>query len=310
MIVGVSGYLFMKKKNTAKKEVYIFTEVTPKLADISSQVSSLGIVQPQNRIEVKPTISGRIEKIMVVEGQTVYAGQILAYMSSTERASLLDAAKAKGSKTVSYWEDIYKPIPLIAPISGVVIVRSFEPGQMVSLADAVIVISDKLIIKAQVDETDIGKVKEGQKAKVILDAYADQTIVGRITHISYESKTYNNVTVYEVSVILQKIPTFVRSGMSANVNIITKTKKNILTLPLNAVDEIRGKKFVLLKKDKEQGKSFVKTGIQDEEKIEIIKGISDKDVVLIKEKKYELSNKKTSNSPFVVQRPGRNTKKK
>src|SRR3990167_8328140 len=64
--------------------------------DIETVVLTTGGVEPQNRVEVKPPIGGRIEDILVREGASVRRGQIVAWMSSTERAALLDAARLKG----------------------------------------------------------------------------------------------------------------------------------------------------------------------------------------------------------------------
>src|SRR3990167_307221 len=117
--------------------------------DIETVVLTTGGVEPQNRVEVKPPIGGRIEDILVREGASVRRGQIVAWMSSTERAALLDAARMKGPEEVARWSELYKPAPLVSPIDGAVIARSVEPGQSVTSADPVVVLSDRLIVKAQ-----------------------------------------------------------------------------------------------------------------------------------------------------------------
>lgn len=91
------------------------------------------------------------------------------------------------------------------------IVRAVEPGQTVTSVDAVIVLSDRLIVKAQVDETDIGRVKTGQKATVSLDAYPREEIGADVDHISYESKLVNNVTTYEVDILPGEVPAVFRT---------------------------------------------------------------------------------------------------
>ena len=137
-------------------------EVNPATGGIQTIITATATVQPQNRLEIKPPINGRIDKILVEEGEKVKIGQTLAWMSSTERAALLDAARARGPDEMKYWEDVYKPTPLIAPIDGDVIVSKDEPGQTVTSSDVVVVLSDQLIVQAHVDETDIGKIKVGQ----------------------------------------------------------------------------------------------------------------------------------------------------
>src|SRR5262245_5012268 len=79
------------------------------LGSISETVEATGEVMPLNRVEIKPPIAGRIEKLLMDEGDRVRAGEILAWMSSTDRASIIDAARAKGPDEVKKWQDTYKP---------------------------------------------------------------------------------------------------------------------------------------------------------------------------------------------------------
>lgn len=182
--------------------------IHPRIGDIDIFVSTTGTVLPKNRLEVKPPVNGRIEQVLVQEGQKINAGDTIAVMSSTERAALLDAARGQGEEKLKYWQEVYKPIPLVAPINGEVIVGTIQPGQAVTTNDPVIVLSDRLIVRAQVDETDIGKIKPGQKAVVSLDAYPETKINAIVDHIYYESKTFNNVTIYEVDLLPDTIPFF------------------------------------------------------------------------------------------------------
>ena len=151
--------------------------------DLAAFIPSTGVVTPRNRLEIKPPVSGRIEEVLVEKGERVRKGQILAWISSSDRAALLDAARSKGPAETKYWEEVYKPAPIIAPIDGFIIVRNVEPGQSFSVSDAVLVMADKLIVKAQVDETDIGKIRVGQKADIVLDAYPDEKTAAAVESI-------------------------------------------------------------------------------------------------------------------------------
>lgn len=274
--------------------------ITPAYGSIQTSISTTGTVQPQNRLEIKPPIGGRIEKILVREGERVKIGQILALMSSTERATLLDAAYSQGEEAIKYWGDVYKPTPLIAPIEGEVIVRVVEPGQTITSADAVIVLSDRLIVKALVDETDIGKVKLGQAATVSLDAYPQINSNGKVDHISYESTIVNNVIIYEVDILTDKVPDVFRSGMSANVVITEKSKDDILLLPLEAIKYGKEGSFVLLSQGRGKGavERKVELGISDGQKVEIISGLGPEDKIIVKRQKYMPSKKTGGSNPF------------
>ena len=284
LVAGAAG-LGARQWVVKKEKAPSFETVEVRRGALRVTILSTGVVQPQNRLEIKPPIAGRAEKVLAREGMAVRKGQILAWMSSTERAALLDAARAKGPEELAHWEDLYKPTPLIAPLDGVVISRDVEPGQTVTAQDSVLIMSDRLIIKAQVDETDIARVRPGQTAEVMLDAYPEEAVPGRVSHIAFEAKTVNNVTIYEVDVTPERVPSFMRSGMTANINFLVAEKRGVLMLPAEAVREgDEGHSRVLVPNPQGEGRPdrrAVVTGLTDGRKVEIVEGVDEGDKVLI-----------------------------
>jgi len=299
-VVLTAGVFLFLKFNPKTESAEVFKEIKPILGSIQSVISTTGLVLPKNRIEIKPPVSGRVESISVKEGDKVKDGQVLGLMSSTERAALLDAAQGQGQEQLKYWQEAYKPITLLAPIEGEVIVATVQPGQIVTTADAVVVLSDQLIVRAQVDETDIGRVKLDQKAEVTLDAYPDTKINARVEHIYYESKTVNNVTIYEVDLIPENVPVFFRSGMNATINFQESSKPDALTLPLEAIHREKNENYVLVKDavGGEPVKRLVKLGLSDDKSVEIISGITANDQVIDKSKKAVASKENKGSNPF------------
>jgi macrolide-specific efflux system membrane fusion protein len=301
LVISVFVAINIKGKSSNNE---IIKEINPAIGTIQIIVSTTGTVLPKNRLEVKPPVSGRVESIEVREGDNVKTGQILAWMSSTERAALLDAARGQGEAALKYWQEVYKAIPLLSPIGGEVIVATTQPGQTVTTTDAVIVLSDHLITRAQVDETDIGKIKNGQAANITLDAYPDTKIKGTVEHIYYESKTVNNVTIYEVDVIPDEVLSFFRSGMNATVDFITQSKDNALLIPMEALHKEKEENFVYLKQDnaKEPLKKRVTLGISNDKNVEVISGINKDDRIIITTKKYVLPQSNSGTNPFLPAR--------
>jgi macrolide-specific efflux system membrane fusion protein len=311
IVLAIAGgaWWYYSSKSAATSVAEKFRELKPETKDISVVVSTTGVVQPQKRIEIKPPLNGRMEKILVNEGQMVRAGQILAWISSAERAALLDSALAKGKESVAYWEEVYKPIPLVSPIAGEVIVRAVEPGQSILSSTAVLTISDRLIIKAQVDETDIGKVKLGQTAEISLDAYPEIKVKATVDRIDFESTVISNVTLYQVDLKPRYIPEVFRSGMSATVKIIQESRSNVLQIPQEAVKQREGKSFVLVKN--EEGKPrprTIETGLNDGQNVEVISGLTEEDIVVIRTSNGTNGNsnrRSTGSNPFMPMRGGR-----
>jgi len=279
----------------------VVKEARPTMGSIRTFISSTGTILPKNRLEIKPPVNGRIECILVKEGDDVKIGDILAWMSSTERAALLDAARGKGEQDFSYWETAYKPIPLIASIDGEVIVEKIQPGQTVTTSDPVVVLSDRLIVRAQVDETDIGKVSLNKKAIISIDAYPDTKINSIVEHIYYESKTVNNVTIYEVDLAPEEIPKFFRSGMNASIDFIDQSSDNALLIPAEAVYKEKNVSYVLVKQggDVQPFRAVVKLGISDDKNIEVLSGVTKDDIVIIKSKMYSIPKNTRGKNPFM-----------
>ena len=272
------------KKSSGKSNAQKTTEIIPYMGSLRIAVSTTGTIAPKNRLEIIPPMGGRIENILVKEGDYVRLGQVLILMSSSERAALIDNARLQGAQTLRYWQDTYKPIQIVAQIQGTVIVRSAEPGQNVTNSSVVLVISDRLIIKAQVDETDIGKVVIGQRAETSLDSHPEILVGGRVSHIYYESTVVNNVTVYYVEIMPDTVPPEFRSGMSATVDIIQSEKKDILIVPQESISVENDQTYSVLVKTGVKSapkKRQVTIGMVTNDSVEITGGITADDTLIV-----------------------------
>lgn len=294
---GVAGRRYYNKP-----EAPSFSTVEVKKSSIEVVVTATGGVQAQNRLEIKPPIGGRIEEILVKEGEHVPKRKILAWMSSTERVAMVDTASARGEKERKKWEAMYRPTPILAPLTGILILKNVEPGQTVAATDVVMVMSDHLIVRADVDETDIGRVKVGQAATLTLDAYPKSSISGHVDHIAFDAKTANNVTVYQVDILPDSVPDFMRSGMTANVGFDIERRDDVLVIPQEAVSINKdGESFV-----KVPGDGFnappkdvvVKTGLSDGRRVEITSGLEEGAQVLIQKLNSGDRKSKTGTNPF------------
>lgn len=292
VLLSAFGAYKLWKKNQKAEDVY--REVKVDRGDIGISVTATGTVQPQNRLEIKPPISGRVETVLVQEGETVKRGQILAWMSSTERAALLDSARAEGKGEVKRWEELYKATPVIAPINGTIIQRAVESGQSFTNVDAILVMSDRLTVQAQVDETDLAQIKLKQPAELILDAYSQESFPGTVAQIAYEAKLVNNVTTYIVYVVPDKTPDFMRSGMTANVIFNIEKKEDVLRIPNEVIKTQDNKTSVLVKvPGKPPLTQEVQLGLSDGKFTEVISGLEGKETLLVRE--LNLAEEKSNN---------------
>ncbi len=274
--------------------------ITPLRMTLTQTLTTTGVVTPRNRLEIRPPVAGRVEQMLVAEGQQVQKGDPLATLSSTDRATLIDAAQGQGAEELAYWEEVYKPIQLVSPMEATVIVATLQPGQVVASTDAIVVLSDQLIVRAQVDETDISSICEGQRAIVTLDAFPKAGVEAAVSHIYYESTVASNVTVYKVDLLPVDAPDFFRSGMNAQIAFETLSKEGALTLPLEAVELASDPATVTLLDEKGKPQVVgVQTGIITNDRVEILQGLSENSRVVSRSRQLNLNPESGGKNPFM-----------
>jgi len=185
---------------------------------------------------------------------------------------------------------------VLAPSSGTIIEKQVEVGEMVESSESysggtvLINIADlsKMIIVSEINEIDIGKIKEGGEVDITIDAYPDEEYKGKIIHIAPMAKIgENNIRVFNVKISIDNLGTELRPGMSANVTIKGKSKKDIKTVPIQAIftDELGNNVVYKLVSDTTYVPKIVKTGINDLQKVEIIEGVALGDTISLTEKR-------------------------
>jgi HlyD family secretion protein len=128
-----------------------------------------------------------------------------------------------------------------SPIDGVVITRSVNVGQTVAASFQAPVLFKvatdltKMRVECSVDETDIGKVKEGQKCRFTVSAFPNETFSGVVTQVRYSPETVQNVVTYTTVVNAENPEMKLRPGMTATVSIVVGEAKAVLKIPNSAL---------------------------------------------------------------------------
>ncbi|MCB9018424.1 MAG: efflux RND transporter periplasmic adaptor subunit [Prevotellaceae bacterium] len=231
---------------------------------------------------------------------------------------------------------------IYSPIDGVVISRSVDEGQTVAASFSTptlfTIANDltKMQVVANVDEADIGQVKEGLRVSFTVDAYPEDTFTGMVTQVRLEATTNSNVVTYEVIVNAPNPDLKLKPGLTANINIYTFEMNNVLTLPNKAFrfvmdstllppnmdiqrlpEGIKGKTLWVLDRDKAIQKQ-VTIGVTNGTRTEIKSGLNKGDRVIVSS--MELNEMdgdfpkemgaQGEKSPFMPQRPGGGNKRK
>lgn len=236
--------------------------------------------------------------------------------------SALDAAEANAAIAVAELKqqqaDLQKST-IYAPIDGIVLTRSVDPGQTVASslqAPVLFVIAAdlrKMELKAAVDEADIGGVEAGQKARFTVDAFPGRTFNADIRDIAYASVTTDGVVTYDARLEVDNAEMLLRPGMTATVEIVTREASDVLTVPSAAfrfrppavqenagwslerlfspprmmrssrsarTERTDGSRPLYVLKDGQPEMVYVKTGATDADRTEIISGVAAGDQVI------------------------------
>jgi RND family efflux transporter MFP subunit len=173
---------------------------------------------------------------------------------------------------------------ITAPIGGIVASVATQEGETVAAslaAPTFVTLVDlaRLEVWAYVDETDIGRIAKGQRARFTVDTYPDHEFEGRVTAVYPQAEIRDNVVNYVTVVTFDPPPDrTLRPEMTTTVRIAIDTRENVLAVPRRAVRRERGRTFVLTPAGE---KRWVTVGSRDETDTEIVDGLGEGDEVLL-----------------------------
>ena len=188
-------------------------------------------------------------------------------------------------------EERLEETEIFAPITGVIIEKLVEEGQIIAsgisnvnggTALATIADMSRLFIIADIDETDIGSIKIGHKVTITADAFSDRKFKGLVKRIAPQGLVENSITIFKVKIeVLGKGRKILKPMMSANIDIVTEHVENtVFTSRAGIRDGEQGKFAMVLKEDKPE-KIAVQTGIRNPIHVQIVSGLIPGDQVIL-----------------------------
>ena len=163
-----------------------------------------------------------------------YENAKLTYDKATQTVRVQQQAVQEAQTNLGY-------ATITAPIDGVVLAKKVEEGQTVASSmttPTLFIIAQDLTdmrVIADIDEADIGGVKEGQRVSFTVDAFPDDTFEGEVTQVRQQATTTSNVVTYAVVISARNDDLKLKPGLTANVTIYTMEKKDVLSVPTKAL---------------------------------------------------------------------------
>jgi HlyD family secretion protein len=214
----------------------------------------------------------------------------VAQANVTLRRAQLASTRAQltaAELTVQEAETRLKETKIYAPMDGTVLDIAVEKGTLVSSAltnvsggSVVMTLADlaNLHIVGAVDEAQIGRVAPGQRVDIRVDAYGERVFAGIVDRVSPLGKDVSNVVTFDVDIrVTDKDSSLLKSGMSADVEIVTSEQKDVVLVPLVAVRSDKKRRFVQLAGGEQR---TIETGSTDGTQMVVLKGLQAGDTVL------------------------------
>lgn len=352
LIIGAAvGYKFYSDTLETKTAKHYETAKVMRM-DLTKTVSATGTIQPRESVEVSSKVTARIKEVLVQENDHVTAGQIVAILDGKDFEAKLDQANFtltnarqklerterlykigaksleelqdakyeydRAKSSVELAEDDVNQTVITAPMDGIVVGEPKTPGTMavqgsnnptviMRIAD----LSEKLV-KAKVDETDIGSVKVGERATFTVDAYPDKTFRAQVMKISQtdtnnswdtsssstsSSSSSNSVIYYYVTFSAPDEENLLLPAMTARLDIVVGHVREALCVPIAALKTDGKGSYVERITMDAQGKEvaekvYIQVGLYGEEFVEVTGGnLNPGDDISTT---YEAAEKKTS----------------
>jgi HlyD family secretion protein len=294
-VSGIVSHLYVDYNSVVKKGQVIAeldkTNLTSELNTAKANLSSA-----QSTLDYQQTNYNRYKTLYdkgLVSADD-YENARLSYLKAKDQVTTATQSVQKAQTNLGY-------ATITSPIDGVVLSKSVEEGQTVAASfntPELFTIAQDLTdmrVIADIDEADIGGVKEGQRVTFTVDAFPEDQFEGKVTQVRQQATTESNVVTYEVVISAPNNDLKLKPGLTANVTIYTLEKNDVLICPAKALRFIPNE--ALLTKDQtiedveakqkvwtQEGNTFkahaVETGTTNGVLTEIVGGISEGTKVL------------------------------
>ena len=293
-VSGTISEIYVDYNSEVKKD-QILAQIDPSLfqATVDKALANLAVAKAQVKVSENDIVYYKKElerkrKLNASQYSSVKDLDLAEreYNNAIAQLALQKASVQQAEAQLESAETELKYTKIVSPIDGIVVSKEVEVGQTVAASfqtpTLFYVAEDlsKMQIEASVVEADIAKAAVGQKVEFSVDSFPDEVFEGRVMQVRNEAITTSNVVTYQVIIEVDNQDLKLKPGMTANVEIITSDKKQVLTVPNKAlrfyVTDESGKtqrykdKGVWILSNGNPERITVKTGIADDENTEIV----------------------------------------
>lgn len=325
LLAGCNTKQPQEKLQTEKRIGVTVSEVKSECVTVKLRFS--GTVEPSMTIPINFQTIGTVEKVLVDVGDAVQKGQLLASLDNQDMRNLYEITRSKyqqakdaydrlktvhdqGSLTEIKWVEMEANMEqaksslelsrnnldkcsMRAPVDGIIGRRNIEPGMSsigITSSPIELVQISNVFVKISVPENEIGKMKRGLNANIVVSALNNKQFSGTITNVSPVADAFART--YEVKISVNNSDLELKPGMVCDVTMDITTEKELILIPYQAVTRDKdGNQYVFIvdRTQKRVKKQIIETGSYNGDNLEVLSGLN-KGQTIVKEGKEKLSD--------------------
>ncbi len=234
-VSGIVNKLYVDYNSQVKKgQVIAELDKTNLLSELNTAKANMASAQSQLNYQSANMKRYQTLYLKGLVSADDYENALLTYRQAKEEVATAKEQVQRAQTNLGY-------ATITSPIDGTVISKSVEEGQTVAASfntpELFTIAKDltNMQVVADVDEADIGAVKEGDRVTFTVDAYPDDTFEGTVKQVRLQATTTNNVVTYEVVISAQNADLKLKPGLTANVTIYTQERAGVLAVANKAL---------------------------------------------------------------------------
>jgi len=326
LLTGCNPNQNQEKTALARSTAVSISEVKSQRMEVNLRYS--GTVEASQTIPLTFKTTGTVEKVLVDAGDEVKKGQLLATIDKNDNQNMYEIADSKyqqakdaydrlktvhdkGSLSEIKWvemetnlaqakaslelsKNLLEKCSMRAPVNGIIGRRNIEPGMssiVLTSSPFELVEITTVYVKIAVPENEIGKIKKGDNAGIVVSALNNKQYEGKITNISPVADPFSRT--YDAKITVKNQHLELKPGMVCDVILNLKTEKELVLVPYQSVTKDKeGNTFVFLvdSNRKTVKKQIIKTGNYNGDKLEVLSGLTQGQMI-VNEGKEKLSDK-------------------
>lgn len=268
---------------------------------------------PRKEQPVRLRVGGKVAQVLVQEGARVTEGDLLLVLSNDDlqlslrqaendlliqeqnlanltnpardpsgQLALVQARVRQAEASLRQRQSDVSDLQVVAPVSGQLSALAVRPGERVTVNQPLFHVADygSMQVTIAVDELDIARVREGQRAEVELDALPGKVYAGRVTSLNPEGSRRSDIATFDVTVAIDS-PAGLLSGMNATASIEVESRSAALWVPASAVSFRQGKASVRRLENDQPVEVSVQTGLRTPTQVEIVDGLTEGEQIIL-----------------------------